>query len=567
MPAMQTGFIDQNCSTNERYLCFLEARAQGGVGLIIAEALSDNLIDTWENRRELLHQKTVLWMQELSKKVHTGGARVALQLKHRPNPGGDAHALENYQERLLEAFLCVADLAASSGFDALEIKGDFYSKSNDATSAQDLIYNIIKAFREKIKLPLIYRLGEAESLKLEDALHLCKIVEMAGVSAIHISVDLFQTLEPPGFTTALCAAVKKAVRIPVIAAGRINRPEMGAELLQHGTADFVSMGRALLADPKLPRKAQQGVQEQIRPCIGCNEGCVNRYMAGEPVTCVQNLAVGREKELAGLPQSEQRQNVLVVGGGPAGMTAAKYLAVRGHGVRLVEKLPRLGGQVNVAALVPGKQDYRFISTCLEEDLAAAGVEVLLNTQMTDLPATEKPAAVIVASGSEAKTLPTLPGLTVPVITARDIIASNDILPEGQVVIIGGGLLGLEAAYTLATRGKEVIVVEQEKEIARDGAPVYNNHLLTKLEDSKVEILTGTAVFGGEGAIIQLQDLLSGKTRNIHAGGGVILAVGSDPVYPQNLPFEGDNLHIIGDARMPGKILAAMEEALSLALNI
>ncbi|MEW5919398.1 MAG: FAD-dependent oxidoreductase [Bacillota bacterium] len=568
MPAIKTGFFNESFGANERYLDFLEARARGGAALLIVEAFSGNHMIMGEAGEDVLHENAAALMQELAGRVHAAGANIALQLGQAAAVQDASPDRENNRQAVMQVFVGLAEAAAAAGFDALEIQGDFCGKTDYDPVSRDLYYkNLFASIHEKVKLPLIYRLSETGRGSLDDVLHVCRIVELAGAAAIHIPVNPWQTLEPPGFLIPLAAAVKKAVRIPVIAAGRINRPELAAELLKHGAADFISMGRALLADPELPRKAERGCLEQIRPCTGCNEGCINRYMAGEPITCVQNLAVGREKELSDLPEIQQPKKILVAGGGPAGMTAAKYLAKRGHCVRLVEKLPQLGGQVNIAALVPGKQDYRFITTCLEEDLSSGGVEISLNTSLTSLREEEMPDVVIVASGSEAKKLLLLYGLTVPVFSAREIILSNSFMNNGQVLVIGAGLLGLEAAYTLATRGSDVVVVEQEQEIARDGPPVYKNHLLKKLEGRKVKILTGTAILGGEGAKIKLQNLLSGETTYLCAGGGVVVAVGAEPVCPEKLQGQNDKLHVIGDARLPGKILAAMEEALVLALKL
>ena len=261
--------------------------------------------------------------------------------------------------------------------------------------------------------PVILRISGDEYLPggrtLEDTLYIAPKLVEAGVDAFEISggvqPELTWRVMPPmgtplGLNVPAAAAVKQVVDVPVMVVGRINNPLLAEDILQKGHADMTVMGRALLADPELPNKAAEGRFDDIAPCAACGLGCVGEQMKMRSMTCVINPSVGREKEMALVPAA-RRKRVLVAGGGPGGLEAARVAALRGHEVTLCEKGAKLGGQLNAAAMAPTKQEIALWIQYLAAQVEKAGVRVELNQEVTpQLIEERKPDVVIVATGGE-----------------------------------------------------------------------------------------------------------------------------------------------------------------------
>src|SRR5581483_7926557 len=206
---------------------------------------------------------------------------------------------------------------------------------------------------------------------------------------------------PEGTWVALAAAVKAAISLPVSCAGRIRDPRQAEQLLAAGKLDLVQMARALIADPELPNKAREGRLDEIRPCIYISSGCLGRLYRGSPISCVQNPAVGREREYGEIRPAPAPRRVVVVGGGPAGMQAAVVARQRGHAVTLFERERLLGGQMRLAARAPGRGELRRGVQYLEDMLRRLEADVRPGVEATvERVLAERPDAVILASGSE-----------------------------------------------------------------------------------------------------------------------------------------------------------------------
>ncbi|MGQ9556284.1 MAG: FAD-dependent oxidoreductase, partial [Anaerolineae bacterium] len=361
----------------------------------------------------------------------------------------------------------------------------------------------------------------------------------------------------------LAEGMKKAVGIPVIAVGVIREPQVAEEILEAGKADFVALGRALIADPEWPSKALAGEEKSIRKCIGCNECVLARHVEDAPLRCTLNPAVGKGGDFLQIGRADTSRKVIVVGGGPAGMEAARVAALRGHDVTLYEKEKRLGGALNIASLPPGKEKLNWVTEYYEHELSRLGVEVHLGA-MADAQTVRalQPDVIVLATGSDPA-IPDIPGVKGPnVLIAQELLAKRMHFVGQRIAVIGGGMLGLETAEYLATQGNAVTILKRYETIARSIEPLYAGYLLRQLGEAKVEIVTGGEVkeIASSGVIIQDRQ---GDTRLI-AADWVVLA--REPRPATGLARELEDLHpiVIGDAHQPGKIIDAIGEAFTVA---
>jgi NADPH-dependent 2,4-dienoyl-CoA reductase/sulfur reductase-like enzyme len=351
--------------------------------------------------------------------------------------------------------------------------------------------------------------------------------------------------------------------------GRIPDPIIAEEILEAGKADFIAMSRSLIADPNWANKAVDARFEDITPCIYCNE-CLARTLELQPVTCVVNPTVGKTKQMALLP-ADRKKKVIVAGGGPAGMEAARVSALRGHDVVLYEKADRLGGQFNLATLPPGKQELAKVIRYLEVQIEKSGAETRLGSELTSELVDElRPDVVVVATGA-VPLLPDIPGADGPrVVFAHDVLAGKVVLYKldeenlrhigNRVVIIGGGLVGAETADYVRERGAlSITLVEMLPEIASD-MPIWCRQFLEeRLNAGKVDFVTSAQVKEIlEDGVVFVKD---GKEETIRGIDNIVLATGSRPVRSLSAMIRDKvaEVHVIGDAKEPRKALEAIAE--------
>ncbi|MDO8670841.1 MAG: FAD-dependent oxidoreductase, partial [Dehalococcoidia bacterium] len=383
----------------------------------------------------------------------------------------------------------------------------------------------------------------------------------------------------------LAETIKEKVKVPVITCNRINDPGLADEIIRQGKADFVAMGRAFIADPHLPRKAFEGGFTDINTCVGCNQGCLDNIFSGNPNACLVNPEAGRERELA-VKAAPRSKKVLVIGGGPAGLEAARVAAARGHAVSLYEKTNCLGGQLNLAAVIPGKGEFAGLVRNLSYQAINQGVNIVLGKEVTSgLVESLRPDTVIVATGS-SPTLPEIPG-----IQGANVVHANDVLSGKvevgrRVVVIGARGTGcdvslfiakrgaataeaalfltragtLEATRTLPTAAKsmQVTLMRRTGRIADDLGRSVRWIVLQELNDAGVRTIAGLEYeeINEQGVVIRkdgLSQLIEADT--------VVIATGREPVADlfAALGEKVPELHLIGDAKQVRDALAAIYE--------
>ncbi|MFC1592996.1 FAD-dependent oxidoreductase [Candidatus Omnitrophota bacterium] len=601
----------------DRTIAYYGERAKGGVGLV---AIGANYVSRLPHRRGVTgvyDDSQIPGLQKMAHAIKSYGAMVSLQLLH-PGPrlpeyvpGGDGvgpsartdprtgitiRALSKEEiAKLVEDYAVASARIKRAGYDAVDIHGahgylinNFMSPwTNKRTDEYGgsienrarFSCEIVRAVREEVgpDFPIIFRMmgddGIDAGIKIDEAKQQAILLVEAGADALHISSGIREALhkqfptivQESGCLVELAAAIKKVVKVPIITVGKLN-PVLGERVLEEGKADFIAMGRALIADPELANKAREGRFEDIRPCIYCNLGCRDTRWQNPDltVTCSVSPQCGHELdyELEPTPAAFPKR-VVVVGGGLAGMEAARNLSLRGHEVSLYEKEDRLGGQWNIVAAY--RPDVAALTAYLSRGLEKGGVKVFLNQAVdTRLIQEVNPDAVVIAAGA-TQVIPDIPD-----VEGENVVLASDVLrgrvEVGQnVVIIGGRLVGLETALFLAERGKRVSVVDIVK-IAQNVGLTMKLSLREKLINSGVYLYpyTTTCFITKEGvhAINDVEWMfLQADT--------VVLAVGSKSENRLAEEIKGlvPEIYTIGDCVEPRNSQAAIHEGAKIGREI
>jgi dimethylglycine catabolism A len=375
---------------------------------------------------------------------------------------------------------------------------------------------------------------------------------------------------PNAVYVPLAAAIKQAVpEIPIFHATRIVDPVHADQILADGAIDVVGMTRALIADPDMPRKARESRLDEIRQCVGANEGCIDRIYQGKPVTCIQNPGAGREAELGGdLAPAATRKRVVVVGGGVGGLETARVAALRGHRVVLFEKGRELGGQVLVAARTPARADYAGIVRFLVRQVERHGVDCRMSVEAdVDAVLAESPDAVVVATGSHAH-VPALPGLDGKhVVTDRDVLLGRAEVGERVVVVDDVHTQqGLSTADYLLEQGRRVEVVSRLFYPGQDVGITSIVPLYTRLFSKGVVFTPHTDLVAVEGSTVVVANVYTGEERRIEGVDTIVLSMGArstDGLY-RALRGRVPALHAVGDCVAPRGVHHAILEGTRVA---
>lgn len=624
MPAMGTAYATEEGFITGRQIAYYVERAKGGAGLIISGhvGIADNG-RAHDKMKMLSDDRYIAGFRDLVEGVHRAGAKIAIQLNH---AGRQIHskgpmivshreyvpvapsAIPSPQGHLIPRALSTGELPVlarqwaeaagrvrKSGADGIEIhmahgylpnqflsplsnlRKDIYGGSLEGRLKFPL--EVFRAIRQEVgpDFPVWCRLSGSEfvegGIELEATKKIAAALEKEGADALHISAGISQgsihMVHPCYYfqdapLIHLAEAVKSVVHVPVIAVGKIKDPVMADRFIQEKRCDLVAMGRTLIADPYFPKKSFEGHGEEILPCISCNR-CI-RSIRESSLQCAVNPRVGREYEVYPKAAKECKK-VFIIGGEVAGLKAAEMCAKSGHRVTLAEKQNFLGGQVNRGMIPPGKIVLSSFLGYLERQARKAGVDIELGVEVNDQYVMERhPDVVVIATGGKPF-IPDLPGRAkAHLLTFEDILRPEPAVGE-KILILGGGSLGAEMADYLASRGKEVTVVEMREEIAYDAVAHLKYCLLERLSTQKVKILTHTKVVAFDKDSVIVED--PGGRKELRGYDSLVIAMGlkSSETLASHLRGKVKRIFVIGDAHAPREIMDAVQEAYEISLNL
>jgi 2,4-dienoyl-CoA reductase-like NADH-dependent reductase (Old Yellow Enzyme family) len=396
---------------------------------------------------------------------------------------------------------------------------------------------------------------------------------VAGTSATiagsdHIAPPMSFT---PAYVAPLAQQVKDAVSAPVMVAGRINQPQEGEQVIASGQADMVVMTRALICDPLLPSKAERGLVDEIRACIGCNQACIGHFHAGYPISCIQHPETGRELQFGQRHAASDPREVMVVGAGVGGLKAAVVAAERGHHVTVYEAARRPGGQVLLAEQLPGRAEFGGAVTNLLSEVDHHAVKVVTGQKVDAAFVREqRPDVVVVATGATPR-VPTLELIDDPVVmTAWDVI-SGAAAPSGRVVVADWRCdwIGLGVAQQLAQRGHKVTLAAAGYMAGQRIQQYVRDEMTKQVLQAGVEIMPLLRIYGADADSVYLQHLLTGEPVVIDDVAALVLAQGHDSVTElvDALADYPGEVHAIGDCLAPRTVEEAVLEGLQVASTL
>ncbi|KKN50033.1 hypothetical protein LCGC14_0636890 [marine sediment metagenome] len=614
MAPMNTRYGYDGYVTDQLVDYYIE-RAKGGAGFICVEmGIVDYPVGSTAGKGMIAtdDDKYIPGLQRLASEINNAGSVPMIELSHggrychsgltgmqpvAPSPlpgfrgrGEMPRALTTEEvEELVERFGESARRSAEAGYKGVLLMGstgylisqfgspltnkrtDRFGGKTPAERAT-FVVEIIKNIRKKLgnQFPIIYKISAeeyiADGTTLEDSQIMAKRAEQAGVSVIHTWAGWHESPKPMlpmcvprGAFVYLAEAMRKTIKVPIMTGGRISDPRLASEIIREGRADLVHMGRQFLADPYFPKKAMKGEFDDIRLCMACCR-CFDAIVKGRPVECSVNAALGKESEP--LQKADKSKEILIIGGGPAGMEAARVAAIRGHKVSLWEKNDYLGGNLKVASLAPHKEETKTIIDYLTYQMKKLKINIKLNKNATiDSLLNENFDEIVIASGAKPIT-PDLPGVDGEnVVLAVDVLKGIEATGD-KVLIVGGGMIGCETAEFLASQGKDVSIIEMLPKIARDIGPTTRWSVTMRINRWGIKQHTSAKVIRitNDGVEIERE----GDLELIEAN-TVVIAAGMEPNSELVNQLKGklSNLHVIGDSSQTRRMLDAIHEGYAL----
>ncbi len=612
MPPMGTGYGNADGTASERLVQYLARRARGGAGLIITEICApDPRGKGFPNELGAWSDALIPSLARIAAAVHREGAKVALQLHHAGREtfaaaaGGlpeapsaipsailgqpcEAMSLARIAD-LIAAFARAAAWAKEAGFDAVELHGahgyllnqflsPFSNRREDAYGGSEenrsrFVLEILQAVREAVgpAFPVLIRISADELIRggydLDFTRRLAPKLVAAGADAIHVSVGVYSTPgnlsiasmdTAPGFNLFRARAIREAAGVPVIGVGRIQRPEDADRAIAAGDADLISFGRQHLADPDFIRKTLAGREEDIRWCVACNQGCIERLsFEMRSTTCTFNPECGQEYRGADATVTGSPR-LWVIGAGPAGLAAALAASERGYAVEVFEKAAVPGGQIQSASRPPHKQAFLDWVHWAVRQLEKRGVRLHYNEEMhAEILRRDRPDAVILAAGA-SPVVANIPGIDGPkVCDARDVLTGK-IAPTGPAVVLGAGYVGMETADYLVARGIGVVLLEMQATYPVGKLTAHAYWLHQRIREGRGRIVLGATVTRiGADAVFYRQ----GDEERREPAALIVTAMGARPDNALEGPLAelGIPCRVVGDAVSPRRLLEAIHE--------
>lgn len=636
MAPMGTNFSSTDGISTDRDRRYYEERAIGGVAMIMTEAMpTSEGVRNHHNSMNVYHDRYIPGLALLVESVQKHDCRIFGQLSHRggllrrsvlgmepvgpspwvnPGTGEPVRALKVDEIKDIQLkFAQAARRLKQAGYDGVEIHAAngylfhefFTERVNKRTDAYGgSVENRMRLLLETVAriqdlcgdFPVLARISVTEYCEggygTDEVIALAQALERAGVIALDLSGGSNESpalsrfcIQPPSMPRKClepyARPIKQAVNIPVMVAGRILTPLDAESILEAGSSDFISLGRALYADAHWCKKAFGEIKAPIRECISCNV-CFERLTLEQDVCCVQNPAVGTEFESIALAEPQlsnektatlaTRRRVLVIGAGVAGAEAARVAAGLGHQVEIWESTNRLGGQIYLAVAAPDKEEVWPAWTYRWQEIEALKVPVKLNVTVTEENLRAyAPDLVIVATGSRPRPSPVdFSGLDAGVrqLHAWDLLANPDLIQKGApFTVIGGGMVGIEVADLFATRGSAATLIEITGTVAPEMARNNRIDILLRLKQAGVRTLLNTSVQSARGRSLQLKSA-DGVTE-IDAGAAVVTAIGpraERSVVPV-VERAGCDYVLVGDCNAPGDFMSAIRDGYFAAMSL
>jgi 2,4-dienoyl-CoA reductase-like NADH-dependent reductase (Old Yellow Enzyme family)/thioredoxin reductase len=615
MPGLASFLIMDDGTITDRTVEHYRRRAAGGPAAVIVEACAvspEGIVSPHQAR--IYDDRFTEGLAKIAEAMKSEGTVPAVQIHHggrqtsakvikqrplAPSPlpcpaiRGDVEPLtKDGIQDLVRKFGDAADRAREAGFELIEIHGAHgylinqflsnFSNIRDDAYGGDTVRRtrFAKEISQEVRnrvgddFPISFKISAQEfvhkGLTVDESIEILKILMQAGIDIVQVSAGNDATPEwisQPMFMEKACLSdsaekIKKVLNVPVMAVGRINDPIIANEIIEKGKADLVCIGRGLLADPEMPRKALEGRLDDIRTCIACNT-CMESIFRRGRVECLVNPSLGREKEMAIFP-TQSPKKVMVIGGGPGGLNVAWVAAKRGHHVHLFEKKPFLGGQLVFGSMTGYKKELLNLIKFQKRQVEKYGVLCRMNQEVSaEQVKAEDPDVVILATGSFPSS-PAVEGINrSSVVTFFDEVLSGELPLKKKTVVIGGGPVGCEVAYHLSEHGCPVSIVEMLPKIGIRLESMTRKILVKKLKENGVRFLTGfKLVKVEEGGVIVVNE--EGKELHLEAE-RVVITVGNRPdrrLYNE-IKSLGYEIHQIGDCLEPRSAKSAIFEGAEL----
>lgn len=606
----------QHRLSGDRLLNYYVARARGGAGLIISsshytfsttEAMIPDLkrisdaVHQYPTKifAQLLHQGARWWARQ------RGGRAVApspIKIRRPFWPGGQnvPHEMDkNDIKQAVEEYGKTASIMKQAGYDGIEIMAAWgFLQSQFLSPVMNIrtdeyggtlekrmrfLLECIDAIREQVgpDFPLGVRFNGDEFIQrvwwttehgntLDEAKQIARILEATGkLDYLFTCADAYGAGHIPpmnfplGAFTYIAAGIKEEVKLPVATVGRINDPVLAEQILADNQADLIGMPRALICDPEMPDKARNGRLEEIRHCIGCNEGCIGPSFLALPIACTLNYEAGRE-QMGPIAPAEIRKSVMVIGGGAAGLEAARVAALRGHQVSLYEKNSVIGRELDIASKAPGRQDFAEAKRYYTYQMKRLNVDVHLGATVTPEMVMEKKAdAVVVATGG-VPFIPEIPGASsASVVETRQVLLEDTEVGQNVLVVdCQNHMYALDVADFLAEKGKRIEVIT-EAAFAGSEADIFTTQMAYVSVLSKGVVITPlTGIKEIRGKTIIVHNILTDAERQIEEIDTVVICTderANDTLY-RSLKGKVKELYLIGQALAPRRLLDSIADA-------